>query len=61
MSDHDFPEVASSLLAADEELASSETVHKYADYRDVWAAFKTVTPIETWSLVAATILNLVTY
>jgi uncharacterized protein (TIRG00374 family) len=36
-------------------------IPKFADYRDVWAAMKTLTPIETWSLVAATIFNLVTY
>jgi hypothetical protein len=33
-------------------------IPKFADYRDVWAAIKTLTPIETWSLVAATIFNL---
>jgi putative heme transporter len=36
-------------------------IPKFADYRDVWAAMKTLTPIETWSLVAATLFNLVTY
>ena len=36
-------------------------IPKFADYGDVWAAIKTLTPIETWSLVAATIFNLVTY
>jgi putative heme transporter len=36
-------------------------IPKFADYRDVWAAMKTLTPIEAWSLVAATVLNLVTY
>ena len=36
-------------------------IPKYANYSDVWAAMKTLTPIETWSLVAATIFNLVTY
>jgi hypothetical protein len=36
-------------------------IPKFADYRDVWAAIKTLTPIETWSLVAATIFNLVSY
>jgi putative heme transporter len=36
-------------------------IPKFADYRDVWAAIKTLTPIETWSLVAATGFNLVTY
>src|SRR4029450_13911709 len=36
-------------------------IPKFADYRDVWTAIKTLTPIEAWSLVAATIFNLVTY
>ena len=36
-------------------------IPKFANYRDVWAAIKTLTPIETWSLIAATIFNLVTY
>lgn len=36
-------------------------IPRFADYSDVWAAIKTLTPIETWSLVAATIFNLVTY
>jgi uncharacterized protein (TIRG00374 family) len=36
-------------------------IPKFADYRDVWAAIQTLTPIEMWSLVAATIFNLVTY
>ena len=36
-------------------------IPRFAEYRDVWAAIKTLTPIETWSLVAATIFNLVTY
>ncbi len=36
-------------------------IPKFASYRDVWAAVKTLTPLETWSLVAATIFNLVTY
>lgn len=36
-------------------------IPKFADYRDVWAAIKTLSPAETWSLVAATIFNLVTY
>jgi uncharacterized protein (TIRG00374 family) len=36
-------------------------IPKYANYRDVWAAMKTLTPIETWSLVAATGFNLLTY
>lgn len=36
-------------------------IPKFADYRDVWAAIKTLTPLETWSLVAATAFNLLTY
>jgi putative heme transporter len=36
-------------------------IPKFANYRDVWTAIKTLTPIETWSLVGATIFNLVTY
>jgi uncharacterized membrane protein YbhN (UPF0104 family) len=36
-------------------------IPKFANYGDVWAAMKTLTPIEAWSLVAATAFNLVTY
>jgi uncharacterized membrane protein YbhN (UPF0104 family) len=36
-------------------------IPKFANYRDVWAAIRTLTPLETWSLVAATVFNLVTY
>jgi putative heme transporter len=36
-------------------------IPRFANYRDVWAAMKTLTPIEAWSLVAATVFNLVTY
>ncbi|HEY8115012.1 MAG TPA: lysylphosphatidylglycerol synthase transmembrane domain-containing protein [Actinomycetota bacterium] len=36
-------------------------IPKFADYRDVWAAITTLTPMETASLVAATFFNLVTY
>ena len=36
-------------------------IPKFANYRDVWTAIRTLTPIETWSLVAATVFNLVTY
>jgi putative heme transporter len=36
-------------------------IPKYADYHDVLSAIRTLTPLELWSLVAATILNLVTY
>jgi putative heme transporter len=36
-------------------------IPKFANYGDVWAAIKTLTPFETWSLVGATVFNLVTY
>jgi uncharacterized membrane protein YbhN (UPF0104 family) len=36
-------------------------IPKYADYGAVWRAMKTLTPIEFWSLLAATIFNLYTY
>lgn len=36
-------------------------IPKYANYRDVWDAIRTLTPLETWSLVAVTIFNLITY
>jgi uncharacterized protein (TIRG00374 family) len=36
-------------------------IPKFADYKDVWASIKTLTPVELWSLVAATIFNLFTY
>jgi uncharacterized membrane protein YbhN (UPF0104 family) len=36
-------------------------IPQFADYTDVWAAMRTLTPIEAWSLVAATVFNLVTY
>jgi hypothetical protein len=36
-------------------------IPKYADYHDVASAIGTLTPLELWSLVAATIFNLVTY
>jgi uncharacterized protein (TIRG00374 family) len=36
-------------------------IPKFANYRDVWAAIATLTPVEAWSLVAATVFNLVTY
>jgi putative heme transporter len=36
-------------------------VPKFADYGAVWAAMKTLTPIELWSLVAAMLFNLLTY
>ena len=36
-------------------------IPKFADYKDVWAAIQTLTPLETGSLVAATVFNLFTY
>jgi uncharacterized protein (TIRG00374 family) len=36
-------------------------IPRFADYREVWAAMTTLTPIEFWSLVAATVFNLYTY
>ena len=36
-------------------------IPRFAAYKDVWAAIRTLTPLETWSLVAATIFNLFTY
>src|SRR6476619_674055 len=36
-------------------------IPKYADYHDVASAIGTLTPLEFWSLFAATIFNLVTY
>jgi uncharacterized membrane protein YbhN (UPF0104 family) len=36
-------------------------IPRFADYGDVWAAIKTLTPIETLSLTAATVFNLFTY
>src|SRR3954469_12988110 len=33
----------------------------FADYSAVWRALRTLTPIEFWSLLAATVFNLVTY
>jgi putative heme transporter len=36
-------------------------IPKFADYHDVFSSIRTLTPIEAWSLVAATIFNLVTY
>ena len=36
-------------------------IPKYADYGAVWEAMKTLTPLEFWSLLAATIFNLYTY
>jgi putative heme transporter len=36
-------------------------IPKFANYGDVWAAIKTLTPFETWSLVGVTVFNLVTY
>jgi uncharacterized membrane protein YbhN (UPF0104 family) len=36
-------------------------IPRFADYGEVWAAMKTLTPIEFWSLMAATVFNLYTY
>jgi uncharacterized membrane protein YbhN (UPF0104 family) len=36
-------------------------IPRFADYHEVWAAMKTLTPIEFWSLMAATVFNLYTY
>jgi putative heme transporter len=36
-------------------------IPKFADYGDVWAAMKTLTPIEFWSLMALMLFNLYTY
>jgi putative heme transporter len=36
-------------------------IPRFANYGDIWAAVKTLTPLETWSLIAATVFNLYTY
>jgi len=36
-------------------------VPRFADYSAVWAAMKTLTPVEFWSLMAAMVFNLYTY
>ena len=36
-------------------------IPKFADYGDVWAAMRTLTPIESVTLLAATLFNLYTY
>jgi uncharacterized protein (TIRG00374 family) len=36
-------------------------IPRFADYGEVWAAMKTLTPIEFWTLFAATVFNLFTY
>jgi uncharacterized membrane protein YbhN (UPF0104 family) len=36
-------------------------IPRFADYSAVWATIKTLTPLEFWSLLAATIFNLFTY
>ena len=36
-------------------------IPRFADYGDVWAAMKTLTPLEALSLTAATVFNLFTY
>jgi uncharacterized membrane protein YbhN (UPF0104 family) len=37
------------------------TIPRFANYHDVWQAMSTLTPIETSSLIAATVFNLYTY
>jgi uncharacterized protein (TIRG00374 family) len=36
-------------------------IPRFADWGEVWAAMKTLTPIEFWSLMGVTVLNLYTY
>lgn len=36
-------------------------IPRIADYHDVWRTLQDLTPLELWSLVAATVFNLVTY
>jgi uncharacterized membrane protein YbhN (UPF0104 family) len=36
-------------------------IPRFADWGEVWAAMKTLTPIEFWSLLAVTVFNLYTY
>src|SRR5918994_2909511 len=36
-------------------------IPQIADYSAVWATISSLTPVELWSLVGATVLNLVTY
>ena len=36
-------------------------IPKFANYSDIWAAMKTLTPLEFWSLIGATVFNLYTY
>src|SRR5262245_54075172 len=36
-------------------------IPKFANYSDIWAAMKTLTPIEFWSLIGITVFNLYTY
>ena len=36
-------------------------IPRFADYKDVWAAIRTLTPLEVASLIAATVFNLFTY
>jgi putative heme transporter len=36
-------------------------IPRFADYGEVWAAVKTLTPVEFWSLFAAMVFNLFTY
>jgi uncharacterized membrane protein YbhN (UPF0104 family) len=36
-------------------------IPKFANYGDIWRAMQTLTPLEFWSLLAATVFNLYTY
>ncbi|HEY2803775.1 MAG TPA: lysylphosphatidylglycerol synthase transmembrane domain-containing protein [Actinomycetota bacterium] len=36
-------------------------IPRFADYSAVWHALRTLTPLESWSLLAATVFNLFTY
>lgn len=36
-------------------------IPRFADYGEIWAAMQGLTPIELWTLVAATLFNLLTY
>jgi putative heme transporter len=36
-------------------------IPKFADYERAWAAIRSLTPLESWSLFAATLFNLYTY
>jgi uncharacterized membrane protein YbhN (UPF0104 family) len=36
-------------------------IPRFADYGDIWAAMRTLTPLELWSLIGLMVFNLVTY